>query len=81
MSVAKPQRGDLTKPRPTAWVISDIGPFRLRQALKGRNKAGNLSRPYRAGKAYEFESTALTQAVGLGFVRSPLWGLRRIQVK
>jgi hypothetical protein len=32
-------------------------------------------------QGFEIGGAPLTQAVGLGFVRSPLWGLRRTQMR
>ncbi len=32
-------------------------------------------------QGYEFEGATLTQAVGLGCVRSPLWGLSRTPMR
>jgi hypothetical protein len=79
----KPQGGDLSQPRPTAWVREPlpVGP----QALKGRTsmlesmwavvEAGSMGfiTPFqglRTGNRVNF----LTEAVSLGFARPPRWG-------
>ena len=83
---SKPQRGELTKPRPTAWVSKQSPSLLLKQALQGRNNQA-LDSAARRLRCVECLVTPLqgwriarhrifTQAVDLGFVRPPLWGLR-----
>jgi len=69
----QPQRGDLTQPRPTAWV-NEVVPLGFAKALKGRDQSSERASQACSCEAYSALSglnanrltDSRTQAVGMG---------------
>jgi len=66
---AQPQRGDLSQPRPTAWVT--------RTFSSPVPSPEGAPRAWTAPSGLEGENQPVTQAAGLGCARSPLRGSER----